>query len=132
LIAEIGREQQWLLSVKGLALKYRLAFVARSAAPGPRDPLLDRAFWFDQQRRGQRVLFSGRTGGRTLIIALEEYELLFPETRRPRIQLMLFAGREIIELYSKFLPQLINPDPEPAIKARWSRATAGTSTTLRC
>lgn len=106
LVAQIRREQDWIHSVDRLAGKYQSAVLVRKTAPGNQQhPLVENMFWLDQNRIGRETLFAEGRG--SLTKSLEEYELLFPATRRVRGQLAIFAREQVVEVYGPLLIDLM-------------------------
>lgn len=105
LTAQIREEQEWISNLMGLGFRYRGALINRQHLPGPRDPAIESLFWLEQSAAGQRILYRRQAPGRTLTMLMEEYELLFPETKRVRHQLSRLS-QQIVERYGEWLRNL--------------------------
>lgn len=89
----ITAEQKWIWNIIGLQTRYRSLQQNQRAVPPPaNDPDRDRRQWLEAFDLGKAAVFGGPERERSVNRALEEYELLFPETSRVRIQL---NGRHI-------------------------------------
>ena len=91
LTREIREEQEWIGKLLGLGFLYRGALINRKNQTAPLEASLETMFWINQSREGHNILYRRQNPGRMLTMLLEEYELLFPETKRVRHQLDLPA-----------------------------------------
>lgn len=102
LTTQIREEQEWIGQLLRLGFRYRGALISRQSQAEPPDANIELSFWIDQSRTGHAILYRQERPGRTLTILLEEYELLFPETKRVRHQLSRLS-QEIVARYSVWL-----------------------------
>lgn len=111
-IVEVIRAgQDWSGRVSRIGMTCRALQTTRFAGdPRRADPIFENLFWAGYVKDDLHgTIFSTKFGPADLTLILEEYELLFPETRRVRHQLGWFAQREIIEWYPPVVGKL--PDP---------------------
>lgn len=113
-IAErIRDEQDWMGDVNNLAHFYR----GRLGGPLANDSRK----WLEWNQEGRSKLFRERDPGRMLTMVLEEYEILFPETRRVRLQLALIVRQVLVE-YPTWLSMILDEQArQSAIAAMESR-----------
>lgn len=105
LTAQIREEQERIGQLLGLGFRYGGALINRKSQAGALDANVERLFWIDQSRAGHAILYRQQRPGRTLTMLLEEYELLFPETKRVRHQLSRLS-QEIVSRYAIWLHDL--------------------------
>lgn len=105
LARQIREEQEWIGKLLGLGFLYRGALINRKNQTAPLDANLETMFWISQSREGHHILYRRQNPGRMLTMLLEEYELLFPETKRVRHQLSRLL-QEIVMRYGVWLHDL--------------------------
>ena len=107
LTQQIREEQEWIGKLLQLGFLYRGALINRKSLKGPLDANVETMFWVDESRKGHSILYRQQGPGRGVTMLLEEYELLFPETRRVRHQLSRLA-LEIVMRHGVWLHDLYN------------------------
>lgn len=108
LAVQIREEQEWIGRLLGFGFRYRGALICRKQLPGVQDIAVETLFWVDQARAGHKILHREQAPGRTLTMLLEEYELLFPDTKRVRHQLSRLS-QQIVQRYTDWLVYLCDP-----------------------
>ena len=82
----IRAEQDWGSSLSILGYSLQNALTLRSSLPPEvRDKEWD--YWYKQNEKARARMYKETAPGRMLVMVLEEYEILYPETRRLRQQL---------------------------------------------
>lgn len=87
LVSAIRAEQDRTSKAYRLSWQFELARRGGKQLPHPPDTSQELAFWFQQNVEGRAPLFSPSHQSSSLLMVMEEYEILFPETRRVRAQL---------------------------------------------
>lgn len=97
LVSAIRAEQD---KAYGLSWQFELARQGGKQLPHPPDTSQELAFWFQQNVEGRAPLLSPSHQSSNLLMVMEEYETLFPETRRVRAQL----ARRMNEIHRVYPP----------------------------
>lgn len=105
IIGEIRAGQDWVTDLNSIAFRSRLALEKHKMLPIS-DDLQRQLFWHDQAGEAHKMLYSQRGAPHRLLTILEEYELLFPETRQVRSQLCIFAQARVMEPFSRSIIDL--------------------------
>lgn len=87
LVSAIRAEQDRNGKAYGLSWQFELARQGGKQLPHPPDTSQELAFWCQQNIEGRAPLLSPSHQSSNLLMVMEEYEMLFPETRRVRAQL---------------------------------------------
>ena len=115
LAEQIRVEQTWISDLYGLGFKFRLALDSARLSPTPPTPLQaplaaqrEQLEWLNHNASARASLYRNQGPGRMLTMRLEEYELLFPETRHVRMQLNC-RRRDIVNLYTRLVGDIMYP-----------------------
>jgi hypothetical protein len=120
IVKEVRQEQDWVGAIQqiGFTLRGRL----HNRQMFPRSPQEEEFYWLNQNVEARKTLYPARGATHLLMKALEEYELLFPETRRVRAQLGYFAMEKVSTPHMLSITDLMNPNTrEAAISAMEGR-----------
>jgi hypothetical protein len=112
-VTAIRKDLDWSRAVAILWIQAK-GQLAEDLRQQPRDVVATNIRWLERVAKARATLNNSDSFGTVTVGALEEHELLFPETRILRYQLSGFVGSRIFMAYSKALDGLTSPDTRVA------------------